>query len=121
MTNPYKASHQPIEPKPRSLYLEVMAIAAASLPAALWLFVYTFLKVCKPRSAEVEAFGEAFVIVNAAIALTILIIWSVSGIYNLRGALKGRLTGYMGLLANVVSFAIWFVLIVDGINAGEYN
>jgi hypothetical protein len=92
--NPYHPSHQPIEPKPRSRYLEITAIVSATLPTALWLFLFILPSVYTIHTDELEVFLKAFVMVVLAIILAILIIWIASGIYNLRGALKGRFTGY---------------------------
>jgi len=119
--NPYEASHQPIEPKPRSRYLEITAIVAAGFPAIPWLCILIPKSVFSIHRDDAEAFAEAFVMVTLAIILAMLTLWLASGIYNLRGALKGRLTGYIGLFANVISFIPWFVDIVNGINAGDYR
>jgi hypothetical protein len=113
--NPYKASHQPIQPlKVRSRFMfltDLAAIFCAAVPLFAWLglnvvtFLYSFDDVIDP-------FFEANLAAVGYCAILILVLFVASAIYNFIGTLNGRRTAFVGVLTNLASVALWVISIV---------
>jgi hypothetical protein len=91
--------------------LDLLAIFCAALPLIIWgglelsALFYSFEDVIDPFfTANLTFFGWCI--------LLILGLFIASAVYNLIRTLNGRRTGYVGLVTNFLSFAIWFLSIM---------
>lgn len=121
--NPYDAPLHLIEPpKVRSrlmTIIDLFAILGAAMPLLAYLGIFAFWILFRPTYNDIDRLHAEHMPSLVALTVTILVASAASGLYNLFGALRGRRTGYFGLLANILSFAVWFVVIVDDIKSGQ--